>query len=111
ATYNFAPSRSNQTDKFDLRVDHRFSAADALASSYSLNQTGTYTPGQFDANGGGYLGVGEERWGLNEDANIHPALINEFRLGYVRTRFFNFLALENIQSGLASVNQRRLWNI
>jgi hypothetical protein len=90
ATYNFAPSRRNQTDKFDLRVDHRFSAADALASSYSLNQTDTYTPGQFDANGGITLNVRKQRWSLNETHNIHPALINEFRLGYVRTRFFNF---------------------
>jgi hypothetical protein len=90
ATYNFAPSRRNQTDKFDLRVDHRFSAADALASSYSLNQTGTYTPGQFDANGGVTLDVRKQRWSLAETHNIRPALINEFRLGYVRTRFFNF---------------------
>ena len=89
-TYGFAPSRSNQTDKFDLRIDHRFSDRDALASSYSLNQTGTYSPGQFEANGGVTLSVRKQRWSLSETHNIRPALINEFRLGYVRTRFFNF---------------------
>jgi carboxypeptidase family protein len=88
--YSFAPSRRNQTDKFDLRIDHRFSNADAVASSYSLNQTGTYSPGQFEANGGVTLSVRKQRWSLSETHNIRPALINEFRLGYVRTRFFNF---------------------
>jgi len=89
-TYSFAPSRQNQTDKFDVRIDHRFSDADALASSYSLNQTGSYTPGQFEANGGVTLSVRKQRWGLSETHNIRPSLINEFRLGYVRTRFYNF---------------------
>ncbi len=89
-TYNFAPGRTNDTDKFDVRIDHRFSSADSLSSSYSFNQTGTYTPGQFDANGGVTLSVRKQRWGLSETHSFSPSTINEFRLGYVRTRFFNF---------------------
>ena len=89
-TFAFAPGRSNDTDKFDVRIDHRFSNADSLSSSYSMNQTGTYTPGQFEANGGVTLSVRKQRWGLSETHSITPATINEFRLGYVRTRFFNF---------------------
>jgi len=89
-TFNFAPNRTNDTDKFDIRIDHRFSSADSLSSSYSFNQTGTYTPGQFEANGGVTLSVRKQRWGLSETHSFSPATINEFRLGYVRTRFFNF---------------------
>lgn len=89
STYAFAPGRQNNTDKYDLRVDHHFSASDTLSSSYSLNGTGTYTPGQFEANGGVTLSVRKQRWSLSETHSISPAMINEFRLGYVRTRFFN----------------------
>ncbi len=88
-TYAFAPNRTNQTDKFDVRIDHRFWSADTLASSYSMAQTETYTPGTFDANGGVSLSVRKQRWSLSETHTIRPTMINEFRLGYVRTRFFN----------------------
>ena len=88
-TYAFAPGRVNDTNKFDLRLDHRFSSADSLSSSYSINQTMTYTPGQFEANGGVDLAVRKQRWGLSETHTIRPTMINEFRLGYVRTRFSN----------------------
>ena len=88
-TFAFAPSRRNETDKFDIRIDHHFSGSDTLSSSYSMNETTTYTPGQFEANGGVTLSVRKQRWGLSETHSINPAMINEFRLGYVRTRFFN----------------------
>ncbi len=88
-TFAFAPGRSNNTGKFDVRIDHRFSSADALTSSYSINETSTYTPGQFEANGGVTLSVRKQRWSLSETHSIRPTAINEFRLGYVRTRFFN----------------------
>jgi hypothetical protein len=86
-TFAFAPSRRNLTDKFGVRIDHRFSAADTLASSYSINETETYTPGQFEANGGVTLSVRKQRWSLSETHTIRPTMFNEFRLGYVRTRF------------------------
>ena len=38
ADYAFAPGRRNDADKFDLRMDHHFSVADTLSSSYSLNE-------------------------------------------------------------------------
>ncbi len=88
-TFNFAPSRRNRTDKFDIRADHRFSAADSLSSSYSFNQAETYGPGSLEANGGVTLSVRKQRWGMAETHLFSPAVINEFRLNYVRTRFFN----------------------
>lgn len=88
-TFNFAPSRKNTTDKFDIRADHRFSDRDSLTSSYSFNQAETYGPGQFEANGGVTLEVRKQRAGLAETHLFGPSTINEFRLNYVRTRFFN----------------------
>lgn len=88
-TFNFAPSRRNTTDKFDVRADHRFSDRDSLSSSYSFNQSETYNPGQFEANGGVTLSVRKQRAGLVETHLFGPSTINEFRLNYVRTRFFN----------------------
>lgn len=88
-TFNFAPSRRNTTNKFDIRADHRFSSADSLSSSYSFNQAETYGPGAFEANGGVTLQVRKQRWGMVETHLFGPSLINEFRLNYVRTRFEN----------------------
>lgn len=88
-TFNFAPSRANTTDKFDFRVDHRFSERDSLNSSYSFNQAETYSPGQFEANGGVALSVRKQRAGLAETHLFGPSTVNEFRLNYVRTRFVN----------------------
>ena len=87
-TFNFAPSRKNTTDKFDIRGDHRFSEKDTLTSSYSMNQSETYGPGQFEANGGATLHVRKQRAGLAETHLFSPSTLNEFRLNYVRTRFF-----------------------
>jgi hypothetical protein len=88
-TFAYSPSRRNETDKFDVRVDHRLSGGDTLSSSYSINETETYTPGQFEGNGGVALSVRKQRWSLSETHSFTPAMINEFRLGYVRTRFGN----------------------
>ncbi len=87
--FNFAPSRRNRTDKFDLRADHRISSKDSFNTSYSFNQAETYGPGQFEANGGVTLDVRKQRWGLAETHLFAPSVINEFRLNYVRTRFEN----------------------
>ncbi|MEX2264247.1 MAG: carboxypeptidase regulatory-like domain-containing protein [Bryobacteraceae bacterium] len=104
-TYSFSPSRLNDTDKFDLRLDHHFSASDQLSSSYSINETSTYNPGQFDANGGVTLSIRKQRWSLSETHSIRPAMINEFRVGYVRTRFENapqgLGANHTVQSGIS----------
>src|SRR5882724_6446579 len=88
-TFNFAPSRKNTTDKFDIRGDHRVSEKDSLSSSYSFNQSETYSPGQFEANGAVTLHVRKQRAGLAETHLFSPSTLNEFRLNYVRTRFFN----------------------
>jgi hypothetical protein len=89
-TYNFAPSLQNTVDKFDLRVDHHFSEADQLTSSYSFNNVLTYTPGTFPANGGVTNTVRRQQVSLSEAHSFTPATLNELRLGYVRSAFYNF---------------------
>ncbi len=73
-------------DKFDIRVDHRFSTADALTGSYSFNQVLNYSPGQFPANGGVTQSVRRQMAALSETHSFGPATLNELRLTYVRTR-------------------------
>src|SRR5207302_1180799 len=87
--FNFAPSLQNTVDKFDIRVDHHFSAADALTSSYSLNNVLTYTPGSFAANGGVTNTVRRQQFSLSETHSFTPGILNEARVGYVRSAFFN----------------------
>lgn len=89
-TYNFVPSRSNTTDKFDLRGDHRFSNADSLTGSYSLNQAITYGPGAFPVNGGTFNDIRKQRASADELHSFSPNLLNDLRLNYVRTRFYNY---------------------
>jgi Carboxypeptidase regulatory-like domain len=88
-TFNFVPNSQNTVDKFDIRVDHHFSDADALSGSYSFNQVLNYTPGQFAANGGVTQEVRRQRAGLSETHSFGPATLNELRLNYVRTRESN----------------------
>ncbi len=85
-TFNFAPTLQNTVDKFDIRVDHRFSMSDALTTSYSFNQVLNYTPGQFPANGGVTQQVRRQLAALSETHTFGPATLNEVRLTYVRTR-------------------------
>jgi hypothetical protein len=89
-TFNFAPSLQNTVDKFDLRVDHNFSAADALTGSYSFNNVLTYTPGSFAANGGVTNTVRRQQVSLSEVHSFTPGTLNELRAGYVRSAFYNF---------------------
>src|SRR5262249_4000499 len=89
-TFNFAPSLQNTPNKFDIRVDHYFSPTDSLTSSSSLNGVVTYTPGQFAANGGVTNTVRRQQFSLSETHSFTPAVLNELRLGYVRTAFYNY---------------------
>ena len=56
-TFSYSPTRTNSVNRFDTRVDHRFSAMDAITGSYSFHATQGFTPGQFLANGAETLAV------------------------------------------------------
>jgi hypothetical protein len=89
-TFNYVPNRRNDVDKFDIRIDHQFSAVDTLSSSYSMNIAETFTPGNFAANGGVTQDSRRQRFSLSETHTFSPAVVNELRLNYVRMRFNNF---------------------
>jgi len=85
--YQYNPSRKNAGERFDVRIDHRFSNADSLNSSYTMQLSKTFTPGRFPANGAVELDLRKQRFSLTENHSFRPNLINELRLGYVRSRF------------------------
>lgn len=83
----YTPGRRNDGERFDVRIDHRISDADSLTASYSMQMSDTYTPGRFPANGAVALDLRKQRFSLTENHSFSPTVINELRLGYVRSRF------------------------
>jgi hypothetical protein len=89
-TFNYVPNRTNDGDKFDVRIDHHFSADDSLSGSYSMNMAETFSPGSFAVNGGVTQENRRQRASLSEIHIVSPAVVNDLRLNYVRMRFNNF---------------------
>ena len=66
--YVHSPSKTQDDDSFDVRVDHRFSANDSLFARYSFNNTTTVVPDLFPAvngisagGGGNFPGSAKQR--------------------------------------------------
>jgi hypothetical protein len=84
-TYIDNASAPNDTHQFDVRLDHHFSQQDQFYGTYS-NQGRTRTsPGSLPENGGVTADMRFQRAGLGEIHTFGPSLINEFRLGYMRS--------------------------
>ena len=88
-TFNYAPTRRSDADKFDIRADHHFSVSDILTGSYSINEVEVFTPGSFAANGAVTQQNRRQRFGASETHSFSPSMMNEFRVNYVRLRFQN----------------------
>ena len=88
-TFNYAPTRRSDGDKFDVRVDHHFSTSDVLTGSYSINGIEVFTPGSFAANGAVTQQNRRQRFGASETHSFSSSMLNEFRVNYVRLRFQN----------------------
>ncbi|HWQ55251.1 MAG TPA: TonB-dependent receptor [Bryobacteraceae bacterium] len=86
-SYLYTPGRTNDNDRFDIRIDHRISSAGSLSASYTMQTADTFTPGRFPANGSVALDLRKQRFSLSENHSFSPTVINEVRLGYVRSRF------------------------
>jgi hypothetical protein len=87
--FNYVPNSQNTVDKFDIRVDHYFSAADTLTGTYSFNQVLNYSPGAFPANGAVTQSVRRQAAALSETHSFGPSTLNDLRINYVRTRESN----------------------
>ena len=91
---NFAsnPVINNDTDQFDVRVDHNFSSKDSAFWRLSYVRNPQIIPGPFGgiADGGPFY-AGDQNatsWNsaLSETHQFSPTFVNEFRLGYNHLR-------------------------
>jgi hypothetical protein len=86
--YATNPVIDNDTDQFDVRVDHSFSAKDNTFARVSYVNNPDFVPGPFKGIAdGGAFSDGEQKtvsWNsaLSETHLLSPSMVNEVRLGY-----------------------------
>ena len=82
----YAPARSSQTDQGDIRIDQNISANDNAFARFSVSDTSTPGVGSFPGFiGGGSDSIDNSQQGVVSEIHIFtPALVNEFRFGYIR---------------------------
>ena len=83
-------SRTDDTNAFDVRVDHHFSENDSIFGRYSFADTTRFNPGPFEgvADGGGFTDGDEDirtqGAAVSYTHIFNPTLINEVRMGFNR---------------------------
>lgn len=83
-------SLSDDTNQFDVRVDHHLSDSDIIFGRYSLADTTRFKPGPFPglADGGGFNDgdetIRQQGGALSHTHTFSPTLINELRIGFNR---------------------------
>ena len=85
-------TRSSDYDLVSTRIDHQFSTRDTVMGRYSLTDSNAFSPNTFP----GYGSLDNQRQMNGTLAYTHvfgPALVNEFRFGYLR--FAEYQAAEN----------------
>ena len=91
--YFYGPSNQNNSDQYDFRLDHNFSAAHRVFGRYSLRNQKAYDPGALplpaDGNSAQTTRYRADSVTLNYTASLGPSRYNELRFGYTRfaTRF------------------------
>ena len=83
-TYYFNAPLTSNVDQGNIRIDHRFSDADALFGRYSINNLNQFSPGNYSSNGGSTQAIRVQDAVLDETHIFTPTLVNELRLGYER---------------------------
>ena len=90
--YSSNPAINNDTDQFDVRVDHNISSKDSAFGRLSYLRNPDLIPGPFGgiADGGAFYAGNQftTSWNsaLSETHQFSPTLFNEFRLGYNHLR-------------------------
>jgi outer membrane receptor protein involved in Fe transport len=90
--YASNPVTNNDTDQFDVRVDHNFSSKDSAFARVSYVRNPEIIPGPFGGiadSGPFYAGIqNATSWNsaLSETHEFSPTFVNEFRLGYNHLR-------------------------
>jgi len=106
--YLSSPSEPNDTDQFDVRIDHRISDSDSIFGRFSYSNNTDNPPGPIppplDAasfSSGNFINRPRNAV-LSETHIFNPRIVNEFRLGYSRNRSerLQFDANENLSAQL-----------
>jgi hypothetical protein len=86
--YVASPSTSNRINQFNGRIDHRFTERDSLFGRYSFSDGNTLQPGLVPLSGTVFTNRGQSL-GIGETHTFSSTLLNEFRFGFMRSRFVN----------------------
>jgi Carboxypeptidase regulatory-like domain len=113
--YENEPVRKLDETKFDLRLDHTFSANDNMFARFSYDQASSFVPGggstlpnnaptnfaesNFFASNQGILNHGRSV-AISETHIFSPTTVNQFTLGY--NRIFNYITSQGTSSCLAN---------
>jgi hypothetical protein len=106
--YLSSPSEPNDTNQFDVRIDHKISDSDSIFGRFSYSNNTDNPPGPIppplDAasfSSGNFINRPRNAV-LSETHIFNPRIVNEFRLGYSRNRSerLQFDANENLSAQL-----------
>src|SRR5579871_2208113 len=106
--YLSSPSEPNDTDQFDVRIDHKISESDSIFGRFSYSNNTDNPPGPIppplDAasfSSGNFINRPRNAV-ITETHIFNPKVVNEFRLGYSRNRSerLQFNANENLSAQL-----------
>ena len=106
--YLSSPSEPNDTDQFDVRIDHRISDSDSIFGRFSYSNNTDNPPGPIPPpldgasfSSGNFINRPRNAV-LSETHIFNPRIVNEFRLGYSRNRSerLQFDANENLSAQL-----------
>ncbi len=93
--FTISPSKTQNYNTYDARVDHRINEANVLFARFSYNKVNTFTPPNFgtvdgvEISGGRYNFDGPatnaaQQWVLGYTHTFTPALLLDLRAGYTR---------------------------
>ncbi len=95
--FTYSPNRTQNSDTFDVRLDHHLSANDSLFGRYTYNRVNTLTPGALPAVNGIQPGGN-----LNAFAGAAAQLAQNYQANYVH--IFNPHLLLTLRAGYTRIN-------
>jgi hypothetical protein len=108
-TFGRDANSQNDSNQFDIRIDHQLREADSLKFTYSFIQPNSFVPGAFPDNGAVTSAMRNQAAGISEVHTFSPHVLNQFTLGYTRVRYFGAQqGLGNnytVQSGIGGFDQ------
>ncbi len=84
-TYIDNARATSDTHQADIRIDHHLSQTDQINATYSIQNRSRVSPGSLPQNGGTSVDLRFQRAGLGEIHTFGPTVMNEFRVGFMRS--------------------------